>query len=55
MDVFLCGFVKENVHVPLLPKTLYDLKTPIRKTGAKTDHQIIHNVRQEDEYRFDVA
>jgi hypothetical protein len=49
------GFVKDNVYVPLLPKTLQELKTRIREACANTDQKILHNVWQEVEYRFDVA
>jgi hypothetical protein len=47
--------VKENVYVPALPTTLYEIKTRIRETYANLDQEILHNVWQEAEYRFDVA
>jgi hypothetical protein len=55
MDFFLWGFVKDNVYVSPLPTTLHEIKTRIREACAKTDQEILHNVWQEDEYRFDVA
>jgi hypothetical protein len=54
MDV-LWGFVKGNVHAPSLPTTLHDLYTRIREACANTDQEILHNVRQKAENRFDVA
>jgi hypothetical protein len=55
MDVFLCGFMKENVYVFLLPTTPHELKRWIRQACANNDQEILHNVWQEVEYRFDVA
>jgi hypothetical protein len=55
MDFFLWGFVKDNVYILLLPTTLHELKTRIREACANTDQEILHNVWQEVEYRFDVA
>jgi hypothetical protein len=55
MYFFLWGFVKDNVYVPPLPTTLHELKTRIRQACANTDQEILHNVWQEVEYRFDVA
>jgi hypothetical protein len=55
MDVFLRGFVKDNVYVPPLPTTLHELKTRVREACVNTDQEILHNVWQEVEYRFDVA
>jgi hypothetical protein len=55
MDSFLWGFVKDNVYFPRLPTTLHELKTRIGEAYANTDQEILHNVWQEVEYRFDVA
>jgi hypothetical protein len=55
MDLFLWGFVKDNVYVLLLPTTLHELKTRIIEACANTNQEILHNVWQEVEYRFDVA
>jgi hypothetical protein len=52
MDFFLWSFVMDNVYVPLLPKTLHELKTRIREACANTDQEILYNVWQEIEYRF---
>jgi hypothetical protein len=55
MDLFLWSFVMDNVYVPVLPTTLHELKTRIREACANTDQEIVHNVWQEVEYRFDDA
>jgi hypothetical protein len=55
MDFFLWGFVKDNVYVTPLPITLHELKTQIREACVNNDQDILHNVWQEVEYRFDVA
>jgi hypothetical protein len=54
-DFFLWGFMKDNVYIPPLPTTLHELKTRIREACANTDQEILHNVWQKAEYRFDVA
>jgi hypothetical protein len=54
MDLFL-SFVKDNVYVPPLPTTLHQFKTRITEACANTDQEILHNVWQEVEYRFDAA
>jgi hypothetical protein len=54
-DFFLWGFVKDNVYFLPLPTTLQELKTRIRESCANNDQEILHNVWQEVEYRFDVA
>jgi hypothetical protein len=41
MDLFLWGFVKYNVYVSPLPKTLHELKTRIREACANTDQKIL--------------
>jgi hypothetical protein len=51
----LWGFVKDNVYVPPLSTTLHELKTRVREACVNTDQEILHNVWQEVEYRFDVA
>jgi hypothetical protein len=53
MDYFLWSFVKDNIYIPPLPTTLHELKTS--DACAKIDQEILHNVWQEVEYRFDVA
>jgi hypothetical protein len=45
--------VKDNVYIPPLPTTLHEPKKRIRE--ANTDQEILHNVWQEVEHRFDVA
>jgi hypothetical protein len=47
--------VKDSVYVHPLPTTLHELKTQIRDACANIDQEILHNVWQEVEYRFDVA
>jgi hypothetical protein len=55
IDLFCGDFVKDNVYVPPLSTTLHELKTRIREACTNTDQEILHNVWQEVEYRFDVA
>jgi hypothetical protein len=55
---FLWGFVKDNVYVPPphpLQTSLHELKTRISEACVNTDQEIVDNVWQEVEYRFDVA
>jgi hypothetical protein len=47
--------MKDNVYVPQLLTTLHELKTRIREACANISQEILHNVWQEVEYRFDVA
>jgi hypothetical protein len=54
-DGILWGFVKDNVHDPLLTRSLHELKTRIREACANTDQKILHNAWQDVEYRFDIA
>jgi len=55
-DGFLfVGFCEGQCLRPPLPTTLHELKTRIREACANTDQEILHNVWQEVEYRFDVA
>jgi hypothetical protein len=53
MDFFLWGFAKNIVYILPLPATLHELKTRIREDCANIDQEILHNVWQEVEYRFD--
>jgi hypothetical protein len=55
MDFFLWDSVKDNAYVPPLPTTLHEFKTRTREAFANTDQEILYNVWQEVEYRFDVA
>jgi hypothetical protein len=55
IDFFWWGFVKDNFYVRSLLTTLYELKTWIREACVNTDQEILHNMSQEVEYRFDVA
>jgi hypothetical protein len=41
--------------IPDILATLHELKTRIRDACVNTDQEILHNVWQEAEYRFDVA
>jgi hypothetical protein len=55
-DGFICVcFVKVGVYVSSLSTTLHEFKTRIREACANTNQEILHNVCQEVEYRFDVA
>jgi hypothetical protein len=44
MNLFLWGFVKDNVYFPLLPTTLHVPKTRTREACANIDQDILHNV-----------
>jgi hypothetical protein len=55
MDFFLWGFVKDNVYIPPLLTLLHELKTRIRDACANIGQEILHNMWQDVEYRFDVA
>jgi hypothetical protein len=55
MYFFLWGLVKDKVYVLPLLTTLHEFKTRIRVACANTGQEILHNVWQEVEYRFDVA
>jgi hypothetical protein len=44
MDLFLWGFVKDNIYVLALSTTLHELKTRIREVCVNTDQEILHNV-----------
>jgi hypothetical protein len=41
--------------IPDIPTTLHELKTRIREACANTDREILHNLWQEVEHRFDVT
>jgi serine/threonine protein phosphatase PrpC len=41
--------------IPDIPTTLHELETWIREACTNIDQEILHNVSQEDEYRFDVV
>jgi hypothetical protein len=41
--------------IPDIPTTLHELKTRIREACGSTDQEILHNVWQEVENRFDVG
>jgi hypothetical protein len=41
--------------IPDIPTTLHELKTRIREACTNSHKEILHNVWQEVEYRFDVA
>jgi hypothetical protein len=47
IDLFLWGFLKDNVYVP----PLHELKTRIREACANIDQDILHSVWQEVEYK----
>jgi hypothetical protein len=41
--------------IPDILTTVHEIKTQIRQACANTDQDVLHNVWQEVEYRFDVA
>jgi hypothetical protein len=55
IDFFFWGFVKDFIDDPPLPTTLHELKTRIREACVYTEQEILLNVWQEVEYRFDVT
>jgi len=54
-DFFLCGFVKDNVYVPTLPKTLPELRERINTTIGNVTQDMLERVWQEWEYRLDIC
>lgn len=45
----------DSVYVLALPTSLHELRTLNREACARTDYEIVCDVWQEIEYRFDVA
>ena len=54
-DFFLWGFVKDNVYVPPLPKTLPELRERINTAVGNVTQDMLERVRREWEYRLDIC
>jgi len=54
-DFFLCGFVKDNVYVPPLPKTLPELRERINTAIGNVTQDMFERVWREWEYRLDIC
>jgi hypothetical protein len=55
LEFFLCGFVKNEIYVLPMPKTLKDLTDRIRTATANTDQPLLQNVWHEVEYHPDMC
>jgi hypothetical protein len=53
-DLFLWGYVKDQVHVPPLPASIPELKIRIRTATETITADLLHTVRNVD-YRVDVC
>ena len=54
-DFFLRGFVKDNVYVPPLPKTLPELRGRINTATGNVAQDMLERVWREWEYRLDIC
>jgi len=54
-DFFLWGFVKDNIYVPPLPKTLSELRERINTTIGNVTQDVFERVWREWEYRLDIC
>ena len=54
-DFFLWGFVKDNVYVPPLPKTLPELRQRINTAIGNVTKDVFERVWWEWEYRLDIC
>ena len=54
-DFFLWGFVKYNVHVPPLPKTVLELRERINTAIGNVTQDMLERVWREWEYRLDIC
>jgi len=54
-DFFLRGFVKDNVYVPPLPKTLPELRQRINTAIGNVTQDMLERVWREWEYRLDIC
>jgi len=54
-DFFLWGFVKGNVYVPPLPKTLPELRERINTAVGNVTQDMLERVWREWEYRLDIC
>ena len=54
-DFFLWGFIKDNVYVPPLPKTLPELRKRINTAIENVTQDMLERVWREWEYRLDIC
>jgi len=54
-DFFLWGFVKDNIYVPPLPKTLPELRQRINTEIGNVTHDMLERGWREWEYCLDIA
>ena len=54
-DFFLRGFIKDNVYVPPLPKTLPELRERINTAIGNVTQDMLERVWREWEYRLDIC
>ena len=54
-DFFLCGYVKDQVYVPLLPACIPELKVRIRTAIETITADMLQTVWNELDYRVDVC
>ena len=54
-DFFLWGFVKDNVYIPPLPKTLPQLRERINTAIGNVTQNMLERVWREWEYRLDIC
>ncbi|GBM10426.1 hypothetical protein AVEN_263342-1 [Araneus ventricosus] len=52
---FLWGYVKDRVYVPLMPKTIEELKVRVCNALSSVTEQMLQNVWREMNYRLDVV
>ena len=54
-DFFLWGFVKDDVYVPPLPKTLPELRQGINTVIGNVTQDMLERAWREWEYRLDIC
>jgi len=54
-DLFLWGYVKDQVYVPLLPASIPELKVRIRTATETISDDMLQTVWNELDYRVDVC
>ena len=54
-DLFLWGFMKDNVYIPPLPKTLSELRERINTAIKSVTQNMLERVWREWEYRLDIC
>jgi hypothetical protein len=54
-DFFLWGFIKDNVHIPPLPKILPELQEHINAAVGNVTQDMLERVWHEWDYRLDIC